>query len=61
MHSRKRLAKVIDQIIVSEQEQVTEVEASTIDEYKKLNEKCDTVITKIKARKGKKNSQQSEE
>ena len=61
MHSRKRLANVIDQIITSEQEQVSEVEASTIDEYKKLNEKCDTVITKIKARKGKKNSQQSEE
>lgn len=61
MHSRKRLATVIDQIITSEQEQVKEVEASTIDEYKKLNEKCDTVITKIKNRKGKKNSQQSEE
>jgi hypothetical protein len=61
MHSRKRLASVIDQIITSEQEQVSEVEASTIDEYKKLNEKCDTVITKIKTRKGKKTTQQSEE
>lgn len=61
MHSRKQLASVIDQIITSEQEQVSEVEASTIDEYKKLNEKCDTVITKIKTRKGKKNSQRSEE
>lgn len=61
MHSRKRLASVIDQIITSEEENLTEVEATTIDEYKKLNEKCDTVITKIRSRKGKKNSQQSEE
>ena len=61
MHSRKQLANVIDQILTTEQEQVAEVEAATIDEYKKLNEKCDTVITKIKTRKGKKNSQQSEE
>ena len=63
MHSRKQLATVIDQIITSEQEKVAEVEASTIDEYKKLNEKCDTVITKIKTRKGKKKTrtQQSEE
>lgn len=61
MHSRKQLATVIDQILTTEKEQVTEVEAATIDEYKKLNEKCDTVISKIKTRKGKKNSQQSEE
>lgn len=62
MHSRKQLANVIDQILTSEEEKVSEVEASTIDEYKKLNEKCDTVITKIKNRKGKKNNaQQSEE
>jgi hypothetical protein len=59
MHARKQLATVIDQIVTSEK--VEEVETSTIDEYKKLNEKCDTVITKIKTRKGKKNSQQSEE
>lgn len=62
MHSRKQLATVIEQVLTSEQEQVSEVEAATIDEYKKLNEKCDTVITKIKNRKkGKKNTQQSEE
>lgn len=62
MHSRKQLATVIDTIITSEQEKVAEVEASTIDEYKKLNEKCDDVITKIKTRKGKKKTvQQSEE
>jgi galactitol-specific phosphotransferase system IIB component len=62
MHSRKQLATVIEQVLTSEQEQVSEVDSSTIDEYKKLNEKCDTIITKIKTRKGKKTrNQQSEE
>lgn len=61
MHSRKRLASVIDQILVSEQESLQELEAATVDEYKKLNDKCDAVIGKIKNRKGKKNIQQSGE
>lgn len=58
MHSRKRLATVIDQILTTEQEQVSEVEASTVDDYKKLNDKCDAVIGKIKTRKGKKKTTQ---
>jgi hypothetical protein len=61
MHSRKRLANVIDQILTSEKEQLEEVEASTVDDYKKLNDKCDEVICKIKKRKGKSNIQQSGE
>lgn len=61
MHSRKRLAKVIDQILTTEQEQVEELETTTVDDYKKLNEKCDAVIGKIKNRKGKKTSQQTGE
>lgn len=61
MHSRKRLANVIDQILTTEKEQVDEVEATTVDDYKKLNDKCDAVIGKIKSRKGKKNIQQSGE
>lgn len=32
-----------------------EVEEQTINDYKKLNDKCDIVITKIKVRKEKKN------
>ncbi len=59
MHSRKRLASVIDQILTTEQEKFEEVEASTVDDYKKLNDKCDAVIGKIKSRKGKKTTQQS--
>lgn len=55
MKSRKQLANVIDKI-VSSKETVEEVETSTIDEYKKLNEKCDTVIGKIKERKSKRKS-----
>jgi hypothetical protein len=62
MHARKRLANVIEQIVTSEKEKLEEVvETSTIDEYKKLNEKCDLVIDKIKTRKGKKTSQQTGE
>jgi hypothetical protein len=61
MHSRKQLANVIDQILTSEKEQLEEVEASTVDDYKKLNDKCDAVIVKIKKRKGKKTIQQSGE
>jgi len=61
MHSRKRLANVIDQILTSEQEKLDTVEVSTVEDYKKLNDKCDAVIVKIKKRKGKKNIQQSGE
>ena len=61
MHSRKQLANVIDQILTSEKEQLEEVDASTVDDYKKLNDKCDVVIGKIKKRKGKKTIQQSGE
>lgn len=54
MHSRKRLANVIDQILTSEKEQLEEVESTIVDDYKKLNDKCDTTITNIKTRKSKK-------
>ena len=54
MHSRKQLANVIDQILTSEQE-IEILERNTVDDYKKLNDKCDVVIEKIKARKSKKN------
>jgi hypothetical protein len=62
MHSRKQLASVIDQILTTtEQDKLEEVESSTVDDYKKLNDKCDVVIGKIKSRKGKKTIQQSGE
>lgn len=54
MHARKQLANVIEQVL----EQEPDVDPSTVEEYKKLNDKCDTVISKIKGRKGKKTEQQ---
>ena len=56
MHARNQLAKVIDQILEQEQEEV-EVESTTVDEYKKLNDKCDIVMSKVKSRKGRKTTQ----
>jgi len=52
MQSRKQLARVIEQIIP---EKESEIDGNTIDDYKKLNDKCDTVINKIKKRKNKSN------
>lgn len=60
MHSRKQLAQVIDQIIVDVKDN-SDVEPSIVDEYKKLDEKCDEVICKIKNRKVKKNTKRSED
>jgi len=59
MHSRKRLANVIDQIITTEKEQLEEVESSIVEDYKKLNDKCEATIVKIKDRKGKKKSKKT--
>lgn len=55
MHSRKQLAKVIEQVL---EQQDPEVESTTVEDYKQLNDKCDVVISKIKTRKGKKTIQQ---
>lgn len=56
MHARKQLANVIEQVL--EQDSDPDVDSSTLEEYKKLNDKCDVVISKIKVRKGKKTEQQ---
>lgn len=40
------------QLILNETE--TEEQDQTVDDYKKLNEKCDVIISKIKTRKDKK-------
>lgn len=53
MHSRKQLALVIDRIIASELDSEM-IESQTINEYQKLNDKCDNVIGKIKKRKKRK-------
>lgn len=52
MRSQQQLAQVIDEILETEEEK--DIDSSTVEDYKKLNEKCDVVIGKIKNRKGKK-------
>lgn len=60
--SRKQLAQVIDEIIDAEPNIEKEIAPVVVEEYKKLNDKCDVVINKIKTRKRKKkNSNQSGE
>jgi len=61
MHSRKRLANVIDQILTSEKEQLEEVETTIVEDYKKLNDKCEATISHIKTRKSKKTKKTSGE
>lgn len=59
----KSLAKVIEEVLDGEQEndQIKNVDLSIIDDYKKLNDKCDVVIGKINNRKGKKTIKKTEE
>jgi galactitol-specific phosphotransferase system IIB component len=52
MYPRKQLAEVIENIITTEEVEA-EIEAAIVEDYKKLNDKCDIVISKIKSRKGK--------
>jgi len=52
MHSRKQMAEVLDQILeVEEVEQV--IEPEVVEEYKRLNDKCEHVICRIHDRKKK--------
>jgi hypothetical protein len=52
---RKQLSTAIELVISSSPSQAESVEAEILEDYEKLNEKCDKVITKIKVRKEKKN------
>ena len=52
--SRKHIDAQIKKIISEDAETTVPVESKIIDEYKELNDKCDTVITKIKKRKNSK-------
>lgn len=56
MSRRRQLNAVIEEIVLDEDTFVGEkVNDKTIHDYEKLNVKCDTVISKIKDRKSKKN------
>jgi hypothetical protein len=52
---RKQLSTAIEMVISSIPSQTENVESEILEDYEKLNEKCDKVITKIKVRKEKKN------
>lgn len=51
---RKQLSTAINTIILSEPSHIDGVEVEILEDYEKLNEKCDQVISKIKVRKEKK-------
>lgn len=50
---RKQLAEVIEQVLEQESDKL-DLDSSMVDDYKKLNDKCDVVIGKIKNRKKRK-------
>lgn len=50
---RKQLAEVIEQVLEQESDKL-DLDSSMVDDYKKLNDKCDVVIDKIKNRKKRK-------
>lgn len=53
MRSRKQLAEIIETIEID-----APVDENIIEEYKDLNDKCETIVKKIKMRKSKKNPAQ---
>ena len=57
MSPQRHLSNFIDTLllayVLSNNSEMQEVKQTIIDDYKKLNEKCDSVILKIKTRKDK--------
>lgn len=49
---RKQLSSIIASVIQTDRE-LEEVKQEIIEDYQKLNEKCDHIISKIKTRKNK--------
>lgn len=53
--TRQQLSAALNEIIISSEPlSIEDLEESTVEDYKKLNEKCDKVMSKIKGRKDKK-------
>jgi hypothetical protein len=57
--NRQSNAAVLENIVLDETASIKEVPDTTLDEYEKLNAKCDVVISKIKDRKKKKSKPQT--
>lgn len=51
---RQASASTSEAIVISEPLPIEDLEEATVEEYKKLNDKCDQVMSKIKGRKEKK-------
>lgn len=51
---RQTSAAVSEAIVISEPLPIEDLEEATVEDYKKLNDKCDKVMSKIKGRKEKK-------
>ena len=52
-NSNRQLNAAIEDIVIGEDVVIEEVPDTTLNDYEKLNDKCDTVISKIKNRKKK--------
>jgi hypothetical protein len=52
--SRKRILAVSEAIVYTEPLPIEDLEETTVEDYKALNDKCDKVIVKIKNRKERK-------
>lgn len=61
MPRSKQLAEVIDQIIDTDPTIEQDIEPVIVEDYKKLNDKCDQVIMKIRKRKKRDHNQNSGE
>lgn len=51
---RRQLSTTSEAVTLTESIAIEEVEEATVEDYKKLNEKCDKIISKIKDRKKRK-------
>jgi hypothetical protein len=52
--SRKRILATSEAIVYTDPLPIEDLEETTVEDYKTLNEKCDKVIVKIKSRKERK-------
>lgn len=53
--SRNQLSRIMSNVILTESIHIEDIGDTILSEYQKLNDKCDTIINKIKDRKEKKN------
>ena len=57
MHAQKRLVNAIE-LVLEEEQSSEDLNPDTVEDYKKLNDRINIVISKIKGRKSKKTDKQ---